>query len=414
MTARHGTLWIATEIYYPEKTSTGYLLTKLAEGLASNGRVGVLCAQPSYEQRGHRAPSRERVNGVGIVRVPHPGFDRGRISGRLLNVIGVTLRMFIRALKELRKGDVSIVVTNPPLLPLAIYAAARVRRVPVVLLVHDIYPEAAILAGVLRANGIVARIWAAANRWLLRHVDSIVVLGRDTLNLVAAKVPDGSARVRVIPNWADTDEVHPSAARENPLLHALKLQDRFVLGYAGNIGRVHDIEMLLDAARHLETEVPDAHILFVGDGAKDVAIKSATQANVGNVTLVGPMDRSEQCVFLNACDIAIMAFTPGMAGVGVPSRLYNVLAAGRPVLAAVDAESEPALVIREEDVGLQVPPGNARAFADAVMKMRSDPSYLEGAGVRARRAAVDRFGFPQVLAAYTDLLGGWDWPSTAA
>ena len=414
MTVRQGTLWIATEIYYPEKTSTGYLLTRLAEGLASSGPVGVLCAQPSYEQRGLRAPPRENVNGVGIVRVRHPGFDRAKILGRLLNVIVVTLRMFVRALRELRRGDVSIVVTNPPLLPIAIYAAAALRRVPVVLLVHDVYPEAAILAGVLRENGILARIWAIANGWLFRRVDSIVVLGRDALNLVASRVPDGSARVHIIPNWADTDEVSPSAATDNPLLHALQLQDRFVLGYAGNMGRVHDIEMLIDAARHLQIEVPDAHVLFVGNGAKDSVIKSATKANVGNVTLVGPMDRSEQSVFLNACHVAIMAFTPGMAGVGVPSRLYNVLAAGRPLVAAVDAESEPALVIREEDVGVQVPPGDARAFADAVKRMRSDPSYLEAAGARARRAAIERFGFPKVLAAYTELLGGWNWPSTAA
>ena len=412
--AGHSMLWIATEIYYPEKTSTGYLLTKLAEGLAGSGRVGVLCAQPSYEQRGRRAPWRERVNGVDIVRVSHPGFNRARIGARILNVALVTIRLFFRALRDFRKGDVSIVVTNPPLLPFAIRAAAFIRRVPVVLLVHDVYPDAAILAGVLKADGVLAKVWRAANGWLLRRVDSIVVLGRDALELLASRLPDGAARIRVISNWADTDDVYPSPAAENSLLHALQLEDRFVLGYAGNMGRVHDIEMLLDAARRLQSVAPDAHVLFVGNGAKDAEIKAAANVTNSNVTLVGPMDRAEQCTFLNACHVSVMALAPGMAGVGVPSRLYNVLAAGRPVVAAVDAESEPALIIQEEEIGVQVPPGDAAAFVDAIVKLRSNPAYLTAAGARARRAAVDRFGFSHVLAAYVDLLGDWQWPSPGA
>lgn len=410
MTATPRTLWIATEIYYPEKTSTGFLLTKLAEGLAATGRVGVLCAQPSYERRGERAPAREVVGGVDVVRVPHPRFNRASIFGRLLNVAVVTLGIFVRAVREFRRGDVAIVVTNPPLLPFAIYAAARLRRVSVALLVHDVYPEAAVLAGVLRPKGAVARIWKLANNWLFRRMDRIVVLGRDTHGLFASRMHDGAARLRVIANWADADDVQPALPEENSLLKSLGLDGRFVLGYAGNMGRVHDIELLLAASRQLRQAAPDVHMLFVGSGAKDHEVKAAAAVPETNVTLVGPMDRDQQPIFLNACHVAIMALAPGMAGIGVPSRLYNVLAAGRPVVAAVDANSEPSLILQEEQVGVQVTPGDVPAFVQAVVNMRSDPSYLKAAGERARRAAITRFGFSQTLDAYRELLAEWDWP----
>jgi glycosyltransferase involved in cell wall biosynthesis len=404
MTPHERRVWIATEIYYPEETSTGYILTRLAEGLAGVARVAVLCAQPSYERRGMRAPHRERVNGVDIVRVAHPRFDRNRLLGRGVNVLVVTARIFLRALLEFRRGDVVIVVTNPPALPFATHLAARIRGAAVALLVHDLYPEAAILAGVLRPTSPLARLWRRATDWLTRRVDRIVVLGRDAAELIAARLPDGDARVRIIGNWADTDDVRPADPGANAMLREAGLDDRFVLGYVGNMGRVHDIEMLLAAARTLRATEPDVHLLFVGSGAKARLVTQAAAEPESNVTMLGPRDRGEQDVFLNACHVSVMSLTTGMAGVGVPSRLYNALAAGRPMIAAVDAESEPGRVLREEEVGLVTPPGDATAFVRAVQRLRADSAFAREAGVRARRAAVERFGFDKVLAAYVALV----------
>lgn len=399
-----GRVWIASEIYYPEETSTGFILTRLAEGLAAEERVAVLCAQPSYERRGAIAPARERVNGTDIFRVAHPRLNRNRLVGRAINVLTVTGRMFLTAVRELRSDDVMIVVTNPPLLPFAMYLAAAIRRAPVALLVHDLYPEAAVLAGVLPESGLLARAWRRASDWLFRRVDRIIVLGRDTRELIGARMPDGTARIRIIGNWADADEVRPGIPSENSLLRSLGLSDRFVLGYSGNMGRVHDIDLLVEASRRLRELAPDVHLLFVGSGAKSGRVAAAAAEPGSNVSMLGPRNRSEQEVFLNACHVAVMALAPGMAGVGVPSRLYNVLAAGRPVIAAVDENSEPARVLREEDVGMQTDPGDVEAFVRAVAGMRDDREWVTAAGARARRAAVERFGFRAVLSAYRDLI----------
>jgi len=235
-------------------------------------------------------------------------------------------------------------------------------------------------------------------------VDERPVLGRDAAELIARRMPDGADRIRVIGNWADTDEVRPGAPADNALLRSLGLSDHFVLGYSGNMGRVHDIDLLLDASRQLRERAPDMHFLFVGSGSKSERVAAAAAESGSNVSMIGPRDRSEQELFLNACHVAVMALTPGMAGVGVPSRLYNVLAAGRPVIAAVDADSEPARVLREEQVGIQTNPGDVQAFVRAAEEMRSDTEWLRGAGARARHAAVERFGFQAVLDAYRALI----------
>lgn len=403
-TSKPSRLWIASEIYFPEQTSTGYLLTTLAESLAAEFPVKVLCAQPSYELRGSVAPKREWVNEVEIFRSSHPRFNRDRLVGRAVNVLVVTTQIFVQALRQLQRSDVVIVVTNPPLLPFVIWLAATIRRASVALLVHDLYPEAAILAGILPKSSILSRIWRRASDWLFRRMDRIIVLGRDTAELIAARMPDGAARIRVIGNWADIDEISPGEPSENALLQSLGLTECFVLGYSGNMGRVHDIELLLDAARDLRTSAPEVRVLFVGSGAKAGMVDVAAREPGSNVIMVGPRHRSEQNVFLNACHVAVMALAPGMAGVGVPSRLYNILAAGRPVIAAVDLQSEPARIIREEGIGAQTAPGDVTAFVRAVKRAYADRAASREAGERARRAAVDRFGRASVLSSYRDLV----------
>jgi glycosyltransferase involved in cell wall biosynthesis len=407
MTAR---LWFATELYYPEATSTAYILTKLAESLAKWGPVGVLCAQPNYELKGRTAPRVETVNGVKVFRVSHPKLDRAGILRRLVNLVVVTVQLFARALLQFRKGDVVVVVTNPPALPFAILFAAKVRGVVTVLLVHDVYPDAAVISGLVRADGFVVRLWRGANGWLLRHADRVVVLGRDARELVCTSLRGHVEKVQVIENWADSDSILPASIHENELVRELGLEGRFILGYAGNIGRVHDIRTLLDAAERLRIDCPDVQMVFVGSGAKEADVRVASSQPGSNVTFVGPLPRERQQVFLNACHVSILAMAPGMAGVGVPSRLYNALAAGRPLIVVADKESEPARVISEEGAGLQVDPGDVPSLVAAIRKLKSDPIALVEAGRQARRAAVKRFSLSNAVTSYRALLGGLGWP----
>jgi glycosyltransferase involved in cell wall biosynthesis len=210
--------------------------------------------------------------------------------------------------------------------------------------------------------------------------------------------------VDILTNWAAEDVFEPMPRETNPLLAELGLTDKFVLQYAGNMGPLHGIEDLLEAARRLSAVAPDVHFLFIGSGGKKRWLEEAVRKErLSNVTMLAPRPRTDQRLFLNACDVAITAFVPGMFGAGVPSRLYNILATGKPIVAAVDAQSELALVVKEEQAGWIVEPGDVAGFVAAVLEARGDRARLVAMGARARAAAAGRYSYAVVMRGYRDL-----------
>lgn len=397
-------LWVVSELYYPEETSTGHLLTHTAEGLATDREVRVLCAQPTYSGRGHRAARHEMRRGVAIERCWSTTFPQYSLAGRLINMATISLSLFLLALRRFRRGDRVLVVTNPPLLPFVIAAAAKLRGVRAVLLIHDVYPDAIVAAGLLQSDASFTRLLAGCNRWLYRQMERIIVLGRDMGTLAAEKLPDGLARIVCIPNWADTEEVRPRERLPNALRADLGLTDRFVVQYAGNMGRTHDVESVIAAAVLLERSHPQIHFLFLGGGAKRPQMEAeVARRGLANVTFAGTQPRAEQETFLAAADLAVIPFVPGMSGVSVPSRMYNVLASGRPILAVADDDSELARVVREEGVGWVVAPRSGAEVARVIAAAASDPVLLSAMGTRARAAAEARYARPLVMDRYRAL-----------
>ncbi len=181
-------IWILSEHYYPDETATGHILGHIAEGLVDQYSVGVICAQPTYHQRGSTAPAREVHNGVEIFRCASTNLDRNVIWKRLINLVTISLSIFFASLFRIKSGDTVLVVTNPPLLPFLTRFAAWVKRARVVLLVHDVYPEVVVASGVAGADSAVVRLTAWANEKLYRSMDHIVVLGRDMRDLALRKL----------------------------------------------------------------------------------------------------------------------------------------------------------------------------------------------------------------------------------
>ena len=181
-------------------------------------------------------------------------------------------------------------------------------------------------------------------------------------DLVLRRCDKDQCRVAVISNWADVENVRPEPRAQNRLLRQHGLLDKFVVQYAGNMGRVHDMEGLVRCAEGLRQH-DKIHLLILGAGAKKAWLERAiADGRLTNVTVLPPFPRSASSECLNACDVAINALIPGMQGVSVPSRTYNILAAGKPIIAATDRDSELAMVIREEDVGWVVAPGTRREW----------------------------------------------------
>ena len=397
-------IWIISELYYPELTSTGYFLTGIAEGLAPSHGVSVLCGQPSYLARGVHAPSHETLNGVDVHRCWATTFDKNKLHLKLLNLITISASIFCAALFAFRRGDIVIAVTNPPLLPYLMALVCRMRGARFVLLVHDVYPEVLTRLGILKPSSMFVRLVELSSRRLYKNADRIVVLGRDMEELVAQKVGAGGSRVMIATNWGDTEAIYPTARKDNTLLDKLNLHGRFVVQYCGNIGRTHGIEDLLGAAELL-CQDPDVHLLLIGWGAKKQwAMQQREQRQLTNLTILDPLSREDLCDGLNACDIAFISFASGMAGVSVPSRMYNVLASGKPVLAVCDSNSELAAVIREERIGWVIPPGHPDLIVAALREGKADSEALRCMGERARRAAAMKYTRCHVLEKYNSLI----------
>ena len=402
-------LWFVSEIYYPDETSTGYVLTRLAEAVARNHDVTVLCGLPRYDSRGSRVQWRETRNGVKIIRCRGTTLSKDSIFGRIVNTLTITLSIAGRAARDIRRGDTVVVTTNPPVLPYVVLLIGRARGARTLLLIHDVFPEALIAAGWIRQTSLASVFLGKLAAWLYRGVDAIAVCGRDMADIVGARAGQPRPPLGLVRNWADTDTVGPLSRQSNSLLREIGIEDRFVVQYAGNLGRVHDIALIVDAADALQHTHPDVHFLFIGSGSKLPWLRSELiKRGLNNVTIAGPQPRSAQKEFLNACDVAITAFVPGMYGAGVPSRMYNAMAAGKPWIAAVDENSEIGLVIREEDAGWVVAPRDKQGMVAAITSALEQRGRLAEMGGRARRAVEQKYSFSVTSQSFETLLAEMD------
>lgn len=392
-------IWVVSELYYPEDTSTGYFLTKIAEGVArKEAAVSVLCSQPTYSERGVLAPWTETRYGVKIRRCWGARMDRTRWPGRLVNLVTISFSVFVKGLISFHRDDHVLVVTNPPVLPYLVFLACRIKRAKVFLLVHDVYPEVLVAAGVLKRSGFLYRGLFSLSCLLFKKADKVIVIGRDMARVVSRK---GRHNPVLLPNWGDVEGIVPVKKTASSLLSRLGLQQQFVVQYCGNIGKTHGLQQLLDAAERLEGA---AWFVVIGSGSAFKWVEQQVADRVTNVTLLPRCARHELGEYLIACDIAVISFSPGMSGLSVPSRMYNVMAAGRPILAVTDSDSELAEVVREEQIGWVVKPGDVGGVVDAVLYAKNNPQLVAEMGERARQAVLFKYSTNAVVERYMDVL----------
>lgn len=393
------TLWILTEVYYPEEISTGYYLTSIAEGLAQHRTVKVITGQPKHMSRGKRAPKRETHNGVEIYRAWGTTFDKNVFVLRLVNMLTIGLSVFFRSLLSFKKGDQVLVVTAPPSLPVTTTLASLLKGARLTLLVQDSYPEILIAVGAVKADSGFVKFVNFFNQWVYKYASNIIVMGRDMNELFSRKTAGLDVPIVTIPNWADLDTITPTPRSENPLLKDLRLEEKFVLLYAGNIGHPTDVETIIEAADRLKDR-QDIHFIFIGAGVKKRWLEAQVpERALTNVTILDYRPWNEQNEFLNACDVCLVALIKGMWGTAMPSRTYNIMAAGKAIIALTDKASELALVIEEEGVGWHLEPGAPELLRETILEASGSTDLAE-MGSRARAAALAKYSPAVAIDAY--------------
>jgi colanic acid biosynthesis glycosyl transferase WcaI len=393
-------LWILTEVYYPEEISTGYYLTQIAEGLAASRDVKVITGQPKHMSRGLKAEKHETRNNVEIFRVSGTTLDKNVLIFRLINMLTIGLSVFFASLKRFKKGDHVMVVTAPPSLPVTTAVACLIKGAGYTLCVQDSYPEILVAVGAAKPDSFFVNFVNHVNRWVYKHATKIIVMGRDMKELFERKTAGLDIPIVAIPNWADLETISPSLKSENALLKELAIEDKFVFMYAGNIGHPTDVETIIAAAEKLKGR-EEFHFVFIGAGVKRPWLdKTVVERELTNVTILDYRPRSEQSTFLNACDVGLVALIKGMWGTAMPSRTYNIMAAGKPILALTDEGSELARVVDEEGIGIHLEPGDPDKLAEKIIEMYNRRGELPAMGFRARDAAERKYSTASAVAAY--------------
>ena len=388
--------------YWPDQAATGQLLTELAEDLVRvHGCEVTVVAGRALHAAGRDAAGlspvdRETRHGVTILRANGTRFDRRRFAGRAANYLTYFASAAVAGF-SVGRPDIVVSLTDPPILGLAARWTARRAGARFVFLCEDIFPEVAALLEDFH-NETVNRTLDRVNRSLLRHADGIVALGdRMRRRLVEEKGADPS-RVTVIHNWADCEAITPGP-KDNAFTRAHDLGDRFVLMHSGNIGLSQNLDVLIEAAARL-TGKDRLVVAIVGDGARrDGLAREAARRGLTNVRFFPYQPKELLHESFAAADAFLVSLKAGIEGYIVPSKLYGILAAGRPYIAAVDPTCEVATIARDFGCGLLAAPGDPDALAGAIAAMYDDPAATRAMGQRARAAALP-FDRRAAVAAY--------------
>jgi colanic acid biosynthesis glycosyl transferase WcaI len=388
-------LLVLNEYYWPGVEATADLLTQLCEALASEYDVTVVTgALPAA------GPSISERNGVRIVRVASTAYERRRLSRRALNYITYVTLATKASLRE-RRADVVLCMTDPPFLGAVAYLVARRFRAPLVVISQDVFPEIAVQLGRLENPAVVA-VLRALVAFYLRHADRVVAIGETMRRRLEAKgaAPD---RVVVIPNWVDVQAISPTPKR-NSWAAEHSLVDRFVVMHSGNVGHAQDLEALVRAATLLR-DLDDLRIVIVGAGARwDELVRLSERLEVESVSFLPYQAREMLSLSLSSADVHVVGLARGLSGFVVPSRLYGILAAGRPVIVAADPGTETVDVVTAAGCGIVVPPGRPDELARAIRAAHDGDYDLAEMGRKARAYAEATASRETAVVRYRDLL----------
>ena len=356
----------------------------VVEALASKHEVAVVCGRPSYdptERRTWRLYRSERHGNVRVLRAGSSDYPRTQMKKRVFNYLSYVFLAVPRAL--FLPCDVVLAMTDPPFEGIVGAFVAWLKGKPYVYNIRDMYPDMAVGGSIVKP-GLLARLWERLHRWALRRATRVIVLGEDMRRRILAKGVSPS-NVAVVRDGVEILPGNPAPASiDSEIVRAIRSDFRFVLLHAGNLGFYGAWDTLLAGAADLENE--GVGIVFVGDGAQRTRLEAAA-ANLPNVRFLPFFPGSKIPSVLAAADAHIVTVKRGLEGVVVPSKMYGILAAGKPIVAVAPRECDVAAIGQAKGFSVFADPDDPAGFAEAVRNLARAPAELETMGRAARDAA---------------------------
>jgi glycosyltransferase involved in cell wall biosynthesis len=397
-------LSIITQFYPPDYAATGQLIEELAKKLSELGLdVKVFTGQPGYAFQKKSAPAVEILERLKIKRSRVARMWHQRIRGKAASGFLFCLRAGIHLLKKSNRGDVLLVTTAPPFLPVIGLLANLFFKLPYVCLLYDIYPDIAVELNVVSPHHWVVKLWNFINKLSWKRAKNIIVLSSTMKERIVAKCPEIANKIDVIHNWADPNLIVPIAKEDNWFARQLDSIERFTVLYSGNLGRCHDLETVMEAAKILQKE--PIEFVFVGNGAKSKICQSKVQEwELQNCRFLPYQDKENLPYSLTAGDLSLVSISAGIEGLVAPSKLYGALAAGRPIAAICEPHSYLCELLDDAKCGTTVDNGDAQSLAEFIRQLAKDRDLCDRMGKAGRSYLMSHFTLEIIAREYASLL----------
>jgi glycosyltransferase involved in cell wall biosynthesis len=378
-------LLVVTQFFPPDFAATGQLIEELVRHLGTYGvNVHVFTGQPGYAFQTNEAPAIEKFDGVLVKRSRTSQLWPKRVRGKAMNGVFFMIRAALHLLRHHHRRHVLLVTTAPPFLPFLGYLAHLCTGIPYICLLYDLYPDIAIALGVISPNHWLARIWQNLNIGVWRKAKEIVVLSPSMKERIINICPEVAEKIHVIHSWANPKAIVPITKKENWFALKHNLVNKFTVLYSGNMGRCHDMNTIIEAAKKLKNE--PIQFVFIGGGAKRKDVMQEVESlGLSNLTFLPYQDKDVLPYSLTACDLSLVSVDADMEGLVAPSKLYPALAAGRPVAVICSKDSYLRKLINHARCGASFKNGDSDGLAEFIRLLNSDRQFGERMGKEGRQ-----------------------------
>lgn len=388
---RKKNLLVYAHYFYPDVASTGQLLTEVCESLMNDFNITVICAVPSYtgvidkrykEKRFYFEKHKE----IDLIKVRVPEFDKNNKLSRVKNIITYFINSVIATLK-LRDIDVIFTISQPPVLGgLLGRIGKRLKKAKLIYNIQDFNPEQIEAVGYSKSTFIL-KLMRCIDNTNIKKADKILLVGRDQFETLEKRNVSFKEKGILINNWTDDENIYPLKVDDEvlELKKLYNLQEKFIIMYSGNLGLYYDLENIIKIAKEF-LDKKDLAFVFAGEGAmKSRLEKYKIDNELNNIYFLPYQPKEKLNISLNMADIHLVVNSKGVKGVSVPSKLYGVMAAGKPVLGVLEEGSEARMIIEESNCGYCISPGDYRGISKTIEEIYKNRIAMKQYGENARR-----------------------------
>ncbi len=365
-------LTILNQFFYPDYAATGQLLYSLSKSLYKKGlKINVLTSFPGYSYVKKQNIIDENDRSYKIKRFSISKLLILKRSPKLIKALIFCLNIFIRLLFYNNKKELILYTSEPLFLPVLGYFLYKLKSLNYIIILYDLYPEILIDLKILGKNNMIIKAWQYLNELTYEKSEEIIVLSKDMKNKILNNYKINPKKIKIIPSWADTEKIYPIPRSRNWFIKKHQINNKFIILYSGNQGRLHDLETLINAAKFLKND-RNFLFLFIGDGVQNKKLKEFVKSNNLDNCKFLPYQKLIDLKFSLSCaDLGIVSIREDSIGCVAPSKLYGYLAAGKPLAVISPKNSYLKDLIAKKELGKWFENGNFKDLVSFIIELKN-------------------------------------------